>query len=265
MRRWPVAWETVALPSEFGSTRVHAAGPADAPPLVLLHGGRATAASWFAVVGQLAERHRVLAVEQMGDAGYSRHDGRPLQSVDDLIDWLCSVLDGLGVSRAAVAGHSYGAWLALQLALARPERVSRLALLDPTDCTAGMRLMYRLRALPVLALPSAQRMRNFLAWETRGVPLDPAWLDLAAVAGGEVVTSPIVMPRRPTDAQLRACETPVLQVLAGRSRALDPGAARRSERLLPWATTVTLPEATHHTIPTRDADEICRAVLGFLR
>jgi hypothetical protein len=35
-------------------------------------------------------------------------------------------------------------------------------------------LRYRLKAIPQLARPSSQRMRRFLAWETRGQPLGPA-------------------------------------------------------------------------------------------
>jgi len=40
-------------------------------------------------------------------------------------------LDAVGLDRVAVVGHSVGGWVAMQMATQNPERVSRLALLDP--------------------------------------------------------------------------------------------------------------------------------------
>ena len=133
-------------------------------------------------------------VDQIGDAGRSMHDGRPLRRAADLTEWLETVLDGLGLAAAAVVGHSYGAWLALRLAVQAPRRVSRLVLLDPTGCVGGMRLPYRLHAVPLFARPSAAAMRRFVNWETGGAPLDPTWLHLASLAGGEVRGSPMHYP-----------------------------------------------------------------------
>lgn len=46
-----------------------------------------------------------------------------------------SVLDGLGIERAALLGHSWGCHLALQVAVAHPERVAGLVLIDPPGPT----------------------------------------------------------------------------------------------------------------------------------
>ncbi len=265
LAQWPVPVESVDLASEFGTTHVQVCGPADGPPLVLLHGGGATSTVWFAVVGDLARRHRVYAVDQIGDAGRSVHDGRPLRAAGDLTDWLDTVLDGLGVPSTALAGHSYGGWLALSYALSAPQRVSRLVLLDPAECFTGTGPAYRLRAIPLFVRPSAQRMRAFLAWETRGAALDPTWLHLMGLAGGEVRGTAVVFPRRPDAAALRAFPVPTLQVLAEHSRSLDPGkAAAGAAALLPDVTNTVLPGASHHTIPTEDGARLARLMTDFL-
>jgi pimeloyl-ACP methyl ester carboxylesterase len=115
------------------------------------------------------------------------------ETAADMAGWLDQVLDWLGAERAALAGHSYGAWLALRYALHAPARVSRLVLFDPTSCFAPLSLAYRLRSIPLLAAPGAGRARRLFAWETRGRPLDPDWLAVAT-AGADLGRLKIVRP-----------------------------------------------------------------------
>jgi hypothetical protein len=57
-----------------------------APPVVLLHAFFATAMSWYATVGALAEHHRVFAVDIMEEANRSRPT-RVISSRDDYLQW----------------------------------------------------------------------------------------------------------------------------------------------------------------------------------
>ncbi|GAB2714118.1 alpha/beta fold hydrolase [Kitasatospora kifunensis] len=260
--------EQLDLTSEYGTTRVIACGPADGEPLVLLHGGGATAAAWFANLADLSGSRRVYAVDRIGEAGRSRCGERPIQSVADLFDWLDGVLDGLALDRTDLCGHSYGAWLALSYALRAPRRIRRLVLLDPTQCFAGYRPGYLFRALPMLIRPTAQRARAFLAWESGGkiggAQLDPGYLDLYGLAA-EFPRRKVVVGKRPTAQQLRKSGLPTLVVLAGASRAHD---IRRVEtaarRHLPHVETLVLPGVSHHAMPTTRAAELDAAILDFL-
>ncbi|MGW1196408.1 alpha/beta fold hydrolase [Streptomyces sp. NPDC002536] len=261
---WPVPVERIDLSSAYGTTRVVACGPADGPPLVLLHGGNTTSAVWFANAADLSRTRRVYAVDRIGEAGCSVPGGRPVGSVDDLLDWLDGVFDGLGLDRADLCGHSYGGWIALTYALHAQQRVRRLVLLDPTQCFAGFRAGYLLRALPLLARPTARRARAFLDWETGGADIDPAWRELHGLAA-EFPRRKIVTGRRPTARQLGGLTSPTLVLLAGDSRAHD---VRRVEaaarRRLPHVETVVLPGLSHHGIPFLRAAELDRAVEVFL-
>ncbi len=165
--RWPESTEERDVDTPYGPTRVHVHGPVDGPPLVLLPGGSATGLVWFANAPALGRRYRIHAVDLLGDAGRTERRGRPLENADDLTAWLDALLDGLGLTRAHLCGHSYGAWLAARYALRAPERVDRLALVDPTRVFAGFRPGYLLRALPVLVRPSEARARAFLAGRRR--------------------------------------------------------------------------------------------------
>src|SRR5262245_10225529 len=107
LAKWPVPVEAFDLPSRFGTTHVHACGPADAPPLVLIPGGGATSAVWFANVGELSRVRRVYAVDVITDSGRGTYDGDKVAGLADLMEWLDTTLDALGVTSTDLAGHSY--------------------------------------------------------------------------------------------------------------------------------------------------------------
>jgi pimeloyl-ACP methyl ester carboxylesterase len=121
-----------------------------------------------------------------------------------------------------------------------------------------------MRAVPLFMRPSAPRLRAFLNWETEGARLDPGWLELAAL-GATLRPSRIVLPRRPDPGRLRTLTVPVLLLLAERSKAHDiQRVGDTASRLLPYLSTAVLPGATHHTIPTEDADRLQEPLLAFL-
>ncbi|MEU3722633.1 alpha/beta hydrolase [Streptomyces sp. NPDC031705] len=257
--RWPGPVEAVEVPTPYGVTRVNSVGPAGAPPLVLLPGGGATSTVWGACVAAgPARSRRVHAVDLVGEPGLSvPAPGRAVRSVGDLVEWFDALLDGLdapGGGPVTLAGHSYGAWIAAHLAARRPGRLDRLVLLDPTQVFAGLRPGYVLRALPMLVRPTPARIRSFLAWETGGVPLDPAWTRLQEETARFPTVRPVTGPR-PDLAGLR--ELPVEVLFAGRARCHDPArAARVAREVLPGARVGVLPGVSHHALPLTAAEEI---------
>lgn len=130
LRAWPGAREEVRVPTPEGETFVVVAGPAGAPPLVLLHGSGSNAAEWAPRIPALTERFRVHAVDIIGEPGLSAETRPPLGS-DRYARWLDAVLDHFGVPRAAFLTSSFGGWVALDYATRRPERVAALALRCP--------------------------------------------------------------------------------------------------------------------------------------
>jgi pimeloyl-ACP methyl ester carboxylesterase len=260
LERWPVNRSSIDVASAYGTTRVVACGPEEGSPLVLLSTWRATATIWYANVSDLARTHRVFAVDHMGRSAF---DGKPFSSVDDLMAWLDGLLDGLGLESTALCGHSYGSWLALNYALHAPERISRLALLDPTDCFSTLRLGYRLHAVPLMLGPNGRRVRAFLTWETGG-RLDPDWLTVTALES-ERPGPKLVWPRRPAPERFAGFAVPTLVVLAEHSKAIDiRQTAAAARRLIPGVEVVELPGATHHSIPMIDAGPLNRSLLEFL-
>ncbi len=101
------------------------------PPIVAVHGLGGTKGSFLPTVGALSGSFRVIAVDLpgFGDSdkpiGASYDAGFFARAVVDLFD-------SLGLDRAHLIGNSLGGRVVLEVGLAHPERVDRLALLCPS-------------------------------------------------------------------------------------------------------------------------------------
>jgi len=262
LERWQVPVTALEVPGEFGTTRVNVCGPEDAPPLVLLHGGRTASPGWFANAAELSREHRLYAIDTMGDPGRSVNDGRPVASRADLMSWLDELIAALGLQNADYCGHSFGAWQALMYTLRAPRRVRRLVLLDPTQCFAGFKVSCLWHA--ALGFLPGGSAENYLTWESRGAGLDPGWLAFQLL-GSAVPTGKLIAARKPSAERLVALTNPVLVLLAERSRVHDVAKVRDvARRTLPHAVIETLPGVSHHMIPFERPKELNRRLLGFL-
>jgi pimeloyl-ACP methyl ester carboxylesterase len=100
----------------------------DGPPILLLHGLTVCAEYWSLTAQLLAKEHRVLAVDLRGHGHSDKPDwGYDYQTLARDVEQLCQET---GVDGALVAGHSWGASVALCLAASYPQRASLLALVD---------------------------------------------------------------------------------------------------------------------------------------
>jgi len=107
------------------------AGPPSGPPVVLLHGFPELWYGWRGQIGPLAEAgFRVIVPDQRGYNLSDKPPGVGAYAVGTLAADVASLLDACGLARASIVGHDWGAVVAWWLALAHPERVSRLGVLN---------------------------------------------------------------------------------------------------------------------------------------
>lgn len=100
------------------------------PPLVLVHGFTGSRDDFADVLAALAEGRRVLAPDQRGH-GDSTNTGRAEgYDLATMVRDLGAFLDAVGASRCHLLGHSMGGMVAMHLALAAPERLASLVLMD---------------------------------------------------------------------------------------------------------------------------------------
>ncbi len=108
--------------------RVRYVDKGEGPPVVLVHGFASSLDTWDLVVPELSRTHRVIALDLKGFGWTDRPEGDYSPAAEAALT--LKLLDQLGVKRAAFVAHSWGSSVTLALALAAPERVSRIALYD---------------------------------------------------------------------------------------------------------------------------------------
>jgi haloacetate dehalogenase len=124
-------FEAHELPSSRGA--VHAMVGGSGPPVLLLHGYPQSHLMWRAVAPLLADRHTVVATDLAGYGASFRPapapDHQPHGKRAMALDQI-EAMEALGFDRFSVAGHDRGGRVAYRMALDRPDRVDRLAVLD---------------------------------------------------------------------------------------------------------------------------------------
>ena len=239
---WPAPFRTMFAPTSFGPTHVIANGPEDAPPLVLLSGAGTSSTIWRPNVAGLSARFRVYAVDTPGDAGMSLEE-RPLMTRSDCARWLTEVLDSLGVSKANVAGISYGGWLAMNMALLAPERVAKAVLIAPAGSFSPLGPTFYRVYYSIVILPYRPVVRAVLRrLSAKGGPEFERWADQMAVVTRHCRLHR-VFPSVFTDDDLRGCAVPVLFIAGERESLYNLGAAiARAKRLLSEFKAAVVPE-----------------------
>lgn len=96
------------------------------PTLILVHGAGGNHLFWPAEVRRLPGT-RVIAVDL---PGHGNSPGSSASSIDSYVQQLLDWMDAIGISQAALAGHSMGGAIALHMAISHPDRLTRLALIS---------------------------------------------------------------------------------------------------------------------------------------
>jgi pimeloyl-ACP methyl ester carboxylesterase len=99
------------------------------PPLVYLHA--AAGPIWDPFVEGLTERFTVYAPHHPGTGETARDSIHAVDSLWDLILVYDELFDTLGLASVPIIGTSFGGMMACEIAAHRPERVSKMVLLDP--------------------------------------------------------------------------------------------------------------------------------------
>jgi len=159
------------------SMHVRDVGPRDdAAPIVLLHGTSASLHTWEGWVAELSKTRRVVTLDLpgFGLTGAVRDDD---VEVPRTLMILHSLFVKLGLTKLVIGGNSYGGQLAWNYALAHPDDVTRLILVDSAGyprAAKSIPLGFRIAAMPgVNVLMEKLLPRGIIEKSVRNVYGDP--------------------------------------------------------------------------------------------
>ena len=272
-------------PSQFieieGGREIHVRdeGPRDAPVIVLLHGSNADLLTWQQWAERLREDYRVIRFDQRGHGltGPAPDDDYEMSAFVNDVD---AVADALDVGTFTLAGNSMGGAIAMAYAIANPDRLDALVLVDaggaPIKREGRGNLAFSLATKPVIGDLMSQLLPRSLVEKSlsqsvsnQAIVTDEAvdrYWEMARYPGTRAATRKrFSAPRRSFDpAEVEAVQVPTL-VMWGEEDALIPyEAAGWYMAHLPNATLANYPGIGHipmEEAPDRSASDL-KAWLG---
>ncbi len=222
-------------------------------PLVLLHGGMATNATWNAQFEGFAPHRRVIAPERQAHGHTPDRDG-PL-SYQAMADQTIVFLESLALAPADLVGWSDGGMIGFLIAARRPELVRSLTLVGSGFASAGYvtGAMDEFIALPADDPEMAMFAAMYAEASPDGAEHFPAVWDKVRTMWGE-----------PFDwsADLENITAPVM-VLIGDDDYITVPHADQLARGVPDGRLAVVPGASH-VVPMEKPDLFNRLVLDFL-
>lgn len=154
------------ISSKAGELFYEIKGVSGKTPLIAVHGGPGFTSYYLEPLFDVASSFQVVCYDQAGCGRARRSGGRTIFSMDGFIDELEELRIALGFERIHVLGHSYGGAIAIEYALAHPERVSSLicacASLDiPRWLEDAERLLSRLPLMSKMIIREGLRTGNY--------------------------------------------------------------------------------------------------------
>jgi pimeloyl-ACP methyl ester carboxylesterase len=253
---------------------IHGAGT----PLVLLAGLGYSSWQWQRMVPYLAQHCQVITPDNRG-AGQSGKPAGPYTAALLAADTV-GLLDALGIERAVVMGHSMGGFIAQALALAHPQRVSKL-ILAATNFGGPHHAPVTPAAMKVLADVSGDALTRFknglivstapgfaerqpelvaqwLAWRAAN-PVDPAAYGAQLSIGLGLLDEAAAFEHK-----LPALTMPTLILFGAHDTVVPPANAELLARQIPHSEIRILPDAGHFfplEVPTEAAQIVAEFIL----
>lgn len=156
------------------------------PAVLLLHTALLDRTSWNGTLAQLADGFRVVAPDLPGFGESEKPNPRRFAySLTEFTHVVTDLFAGLELGKAHVVGHGLGGAIAIALASANPELVSRLVLVDAQCYPGALDVARRIAATPVLGGLMFKQLSGRRTFRTyfrdtllaRGTDLDAARLE----------------------------------------------------------------------------------------
>lgn len=256
-------------------------GKRGGPVLILLHGSNSSLHTWEPLVDRLGRTWRVVTLDL---PGHGLTGGTPDKdySADGMMEAVDVVAAKLGLDHFVLGGNSMGGWVAWRYALAQPERVDALLLLDAAgmplrqgekapESNVGFRILqYPLgRWLATQITPRALVEQSLRGSVERQAIVDDATIDrywelLRFPGNREATVLRARMDREPAmAARVSDIKAPTLILFGDQDRIINPSAAQTFHERIAGSEVVLLKNIGHLPMD-EDPDATAAAIADFL-
>ena len=239
------------------------------PTVVFIHGAAHDHSVW-ALQSRYFAYHgwNALAVDL---PGHGKSEGKALDRIGDIADWVARVLDAAGANTAALVGHSMGSLVALETAARHPARIAKLALVGTAvPMPVSEPLLNASKANDHVAYEMINVFSHSNAAQIGGNRVPGIWMMGSAMRLMERSGSGVL------HADFSACNAydgglesaaqvkcPALLILGKRDQMAPMKAAQALATKIPNVRTVTL-EGAGHALMTEKPDEVLDELIRFL-
>jgi 3-oxoadipate enol-lactonase len=245
------------------SVHYRVAGPAEAPPLLLIHSLGTSLEMWAPQADALAGTYRVISYDLRGHGLSEAGDGPYTLAL--LAGDAAGLLAALGIERAHVAGVSLGGMIAQTLGIAHGARVRSLVLGD-TASVIGPKSNWDARAAAIRAdgmgsLVDAVLARWFTAEFIEAKPEIARGFGamLRRMPAEAYIAASFAVRDGDTTADLGQIACPTLVLVGDQDVSTPPSAAEALRAAIPGARLATIEHAAH--IPTVERPEAVTAAM----
>lgn len=131
--------------------RISYVSAGNGPPLLLIHGANIGWGQWYLNIGELSKHFSVFAIDLPGAGESDNPDFRKADFDRDYIIVVDRFIQNLSVDKISIVGHSFGAWITLQLAMQKKPYIGKMVLVNPMGFSDYIPLRHRPLAFYSLA------------------------------------------------------------------------------------------------------------------
>lgn len=232
------------------------------PKVLLIHGVGLRAEAWTAQTDTLAQNFKVIAVDMPGHGESPRLPADP--ELADYSDAIAEILD----ESTVVIGHSFGAMIALNLAVRHPGRVRAVAALNAIyqrDDAARAAVTARAESLDgvTVADPTATLVRWFGSGPSEERDACYRWLREVNPGGYREAYRVFASQNGPSEQVLKTLECPALFLTGAEEPNSTPAMSRQMAELAPKGRAEILPGAAH-MLPMTHAAQVNAILKQFM-
>ena len=213
----------------------------DLQPIVLLHGTSSSLHTWEGWTQMLKSKRRVIRFDLPG-FGLTGPSPNNVYTIESYSQFVVAVLDKLGIQRCTLAGNSFGGYVSWATAVAYPDRVKAIILVDASGYkfkSASVPIGFQIARIPVLNRLAANILpRSLIESSLKNVYGEPddvksdlidLFFDITVREGNRHALLERFKQSSPGEMAHRIAEikVPTLILWGGRDRLIPPDIAKR--------------------------------------